>query len=1504
MSNEDLLYFEELEDSHPAPKRASPPSSAFSLSLLDGPLDFSVSADSRPATGGHLLWLDPIPNLNAPILQPTPAPAPAPVMTPMTPMGSPMIPGLPIVPRKDESWKTSPFDLDPVHSPIPGKLSSIFIRPVNLEPISPASAGPMPPPPSKAENTTLPTTTLPTPTLPTPEASPPAYEQIAVSVLSPVSAILDLPSTTSSRLDTPEIHEEPELIPRSYQIQMYEKALNENTIAVMDTGSGKTLVAAMLIKEMIRREIMANRDPTQRKLCIFVVNNVPLVKQQASVIRTQSRAEVVELCGSSKTKKLVETLWAQISANTYVVVLTAQILLDVLRHGYLHMRKISLLVFDECHHARKDHPFCFIMNEFYHNKLTQDFAQNPRIFGMTASPTSDIGSKMNQSTSNDENLTPKVQKLIQILRVTSKALKDEFCGIIFVQRRDTAAALTILLQELEEFHDLLRVEVLAGHSEGNHALLNMTLKEQDAIITRFRNKEYNLLVSTSVAEEGLDIQPCNIVIRFDPVTTTTSYMQSRGRARKKNSRYIMMQESNNHKEEATLEKIQYGEQSMREWYSDRPNQVSGEEDDQVQDKSTPEQQYLVPSTRALLTLSSAVPLLHRYCASLSTDEYCDWKPEFDVSASGASGFLCDLNLPPAAPIRYFQSDRTSTMDMARKSAAFKACEALHKLGAIDDHLDPVVKSAGSDGEGEPTNQPKASQNRSYPRNTPLFWNHGAMQEPKRLFVCTVSFAKDAHHHRHSYRTMCILTHKPLPFSDHRLNVFVKGKAREVIMRTSSAHLKFNHDQIALLRKFTIVLFQRMCRKDFDCEPDRMPYYVAPLGNDDDVSWDDVQMGQSTAVTPLDERPSEEEAILDLVVMLKNDRSSEHFVHGIVRGFKMTDVMPSDRFRAEIESYGDSQGNTLLEPTFGDYFKWKFKQDCAEEETILLVQRVKRMRNHLQPAPIDEKEQDDGALALVPLSACWKCSVCAGVLRVSQVIPSALFDLDSFLLVQEAQERVGLQDVRIDLLHVALTTSSANREYHYERLELLGDSFLKFSSTLRLFIVNPAKDEGQLHLSRTRIISNTTLLKHAEQLELYRYISSTPFHRKHWRPVHFIVDGKPWDNQQQHMLSNKTMADVIEAALGAAFLGGGSIVAFHAAKLLRVPFDEFNTWEDFARVYQESLTHHGSTDPASTPILPLYGEHQRHIDKVQKILGYTFKSPHLFMEAMTHASSARKDSGCYQRLEFLGDAVLDFQVIKYYYHKYYDAPPGAITLIKDASVNNQVLGALAIQWGLGEFLIHNSEGLASEIQRAIATLEMQKESSPTNTLEGEYWVNVKMPKVLGDLVESTLGAVFVDCRFDYTVICDVFDRLIRPFLDDHINLEQIVIHPTKALMEFVQSKSCNEARFKREEHEAANRSKNTMRRLGLGGRRGGRDANPTQVCKFMIHGEVIATSTGLDIEELRKQVAEEAMRKLQADPSLMDAKCNCPRKRRAGYRTMLDKYHEGRFANGLPVSLLD
>lgn len=54
--------------------------------------------------------------------------------------------------------------------------------------------------------------------------------------------------------------------------------------------------------------------------------------------------------------------------------------------------------------------------------------------------------------------------------------------------------------------------------------------------------QVTVLVATSVAEEGLDIRQCNVVLRFDLAKTVLAYIQSRGRARKPGSDYILMVE--------------------------------------------------------------------------------------------------------------------------------------------------------------------------------------------------------------------------------------------------------------------------------------------------------------------------------------------------------------------------------------------------------------------------------------------------------------------------------------------------------------------------------------------------------------------------------------------------------------------------------------------------------------------------------------------------------------------------------------------------------------------------------------------------------------------------------------------------------------------------------------------------------------------------------------------------------------------------------------------------
>lgn len=67
-----------------------------------------------------------------------------------------------------------------------------------------------------------------------------------------------------------------------------------------------------------------------------------------------------------------------------VVVCTAEILRQCLQHAYIRLDQINLLIFDEAHHAKKEHPYAKIILDFYIHE--ENKARRPRIFGMTASP--------------------------------------------------------------------------------------------------------------------------------------------------------------------------------------------------------------------------------------------------------------------------------------------------------------------------------------------------------------------------------------------------------------------------------------------------------------------------------------------------------------------------------------------------------------------------------------------------------------------------------------------------------------------------------------------------------------------------------------------------------------------------------------------------------------------------------------------------------------------------------------------------------------------------------------------------------------------------------------------------------------------------------------------------------------------------------------------------------------------------------------------------------------
>ena len=125
--------------------------------------------------------------------------------------------------------------------------------------------------------------------------------------------------------------------------------------------------------------------------------------------------------------------------------------------------------------------------------------------------------------------------------------RADLCGIVFVERRNTAAFLCEqlnILSEKDEDFAFVKCDYVVGHgmvsSPAAGTSADMNWKQQEKILRKFRQHEINLLIATSVVEEGLDVPKCNLVVRFDFPKTYQSYVQSKGRARAKDSKYVIL----------------------------------------------------------------------------------------------------------------------------------------------------------------------------------------------------------------------------------------------------------------------------------------------------------------------------------------------------------------------------------------------------------------------------------------------------------------------------------------------------------------------------------------------------------------------------------------------------------------------------------------------------------------------------------------------------------------------------------------------------------------------------------------------------------------------------------------------------------------------------------------------------------------------------------------------------------------------------------------------------
>ncbi|XP_063151061.1 antiviral innate immune response receptor RIG-I [Candoia aspera] len=146
--------------------------------------------------------------------------------------------------------------------------------------------------------------------------------------------------------------------------------------------------------------------------------------------------------------------------------------------------------------------------------------------------------ELTAASQDESSENPKLEDITEILG-EAYHFNPETRTILFVKTRALLAALKNWIEETPELQHL-KPEALMGRGKRSHCT-GMTLPNQKGILDAFKtNGDSKLLIATSVADEGIDIAQCNLVLLYEYTGNVIKMIQVRGRGRAKNSKCILV----------------------------------------------------------------------------------------------------------------------------------------------------------------------------------------------------------------------------------------------------------------------------------------------------------------------------------------------------------------------------------------------------------------------------------------------------------------------------------------------------------------------------------------------------------------------------------------------------------------------------------------------------------------------------------------------------------------------------------------------------------------------------------------------------------------------------------------------------------------------------------------------------------------------------------------------------------------------------------------------------
>ncbi|KAF3401884.1 Dicer-like protein 2 [Penicillium rolfsii] len=899
---------------------------------------------------------------------------------------------------------------------------------------------------------------------------------------------------------------------------------------------------------------------------------------------------------------------------------------------------------------------------------------------------------LSENTAEIIHVSPKLEKLLSFL---NKMDHLEFSGIIFAKRRSVVNVLTRFLSIHPATKDRFRCASYVGWSSNRSEYLGdlLTRDMQRDTLSEFKAGRKNLIVATDVLEEGLDVSSCRLVICYDKPANVKSFVQRRGRARHEQSTYAIMLSTE--EDSLILSRWHALEQTMIQAYQQDERQHR-EACDLEATQEDVDEWLLVPSTGARLSADNAMQHLHHFCSLLPMDQYVDNRPMFSYKQDLSGLIRGTVTLPNSVHPAVRRTQGRSwwlTEKAARKEAAFQAYKSLWEYGLVNDNLLPLTRKPElrlTEDRPMPTLIECSAQYDPYIDLAPHWVNY-------ELHETSITVADNSSGAVNEDLLTSIVLPRWVPVPDP-LTFFWEGETSMTVTFGPSKPIspKPTADVIEHMREITAMYLQAPSSRLQGPARDYVALFVPNIPVEQLRAW--IQRYEGT------------EQAADIYT-----RDNSISLAGIIR---------------DTAKYSEPR-----------LFRMWHETETLEIECRSLPKR----RNLLQRRNPSQMADDSGPalpkIHVIPAAGCtvdklpWKKSKFG--LFISAILDRFEANMVAHRVNKTILKGAGIQN--LDHVLTAITTPLAQATTHYQLYEFFGDSVLKFTVSCKLFFSQPTWHEGYLSESRDKLIKNQRLARAALDTGLDQFILNDRFTPRKWNAPLISTKSALAGIQRKRKLSMKVLADVVEALIGAGYMDGGMP---RAQACLHRFLPEIEV-QEFVPLREQVA------DRASNLL---------DLDLIGSLIGYRFQDPSLLTEALTH-SSCEHDmrTQSYQRLEFLGDAVLDMVVVSVFAELKQKIPEGKMTLIKHSVVNAGLLAFLCMEMTLGEislwkYLRFNGSAIGASRDASVARhqelrAELLHELKYGSKYPWELFARLRPDKFISDIVESTLGAIFIDSGAD-------------------------------------------------------------------------------------------------------------------------------------------------------------